>query len=62
MKLAEWLDEYRGLPIDEVARPAADVDDWQEQPLLAPSDRMHDTTPRWLKRAERVGYGRVTHI
>jgi hypothetical protein len=63
VKLAEWLDEYRSLPIEEVARRvAADEDGWQEEPLLAPTDRLHDTTPRWLKRAERVGYGRVTHI
>jgi hypothetical protein len=63
VKLAAWLDEYRALPTDEVTRPVADVeDDWEEPALLAPPDRLRDTSPRWLERAERVGYGRVTRI
>jgi hypothetical protein len=60
MTLAEWLDEYRNLPADEVTRPAAQPEDWAEEDLMAPSDRLRDTSPRWLERAERVGYGRPT--
>ena len=63
MKLADWLDEYRSIPVEGVSRPVADDEDsWEEEPLLAPPDRLRDTTPRWLKRAERVGYGRATHL
>ena len=63
MKLNEWLDEYRNFDPAEVTRPVADpIDDWQEEDLLAPVDRVRDTTPRWLTRAERVAYGRATQI
>jgi hypothetical protein len=49
--------------MEEVVRPVVDADDdWEEQDLLAPSDRVRDTSPRWLERAERVGHGRVTHL
>ena len=61
MKLNDWLDEYRNLPVGEVVRPLSDAeDDWGEQDLMADPDRRRDTSPRWLKRAERAGYGRVT--
>ncbi|MGH2416990.1 MAG: hypothetical protein ACRDFY_01520 [Candidatus Limnocylindria bacterium] len=63
MKLADWLDEYRNFDPDEVARTVAEpIDDWQEEDLLAPADRVRDTSPRWLERAERVGYGRATQF
>ena len=64
MKLADWLDEYRSLPTEEIARPTAavDDDDWAEQELLAPADRVRNKSPRWLERAERVGHARATHI
>lgn len=63
MKLAEWLDEYRNFDPAEVTRTVAEpIDDWQEESLLAPADRVRDTTPRWLARAERVGHGRATQI
>jgi hypothetical protein len=62
VKLADWLDEYRNFDPGEVTRTVAEpTDDWQEdESLLAPADRVRDTTPRWLARAERVGYGRAT--
>jgi hypothetical protein len=63
MTLAEWLDEYRAVQPDEVERrEAAPIDDWEEPELLAPEDRLRDTTPRWRERAERVGYGRPTQL
>lgn len=63
VKLSDWLDEYRNFDADEVTRTVADpVDDWQEEELLAPADRLHDTNPRWLDRARRSGYGRATTI
>ena len=63
MKLADWLDEYRALPTDDVTRPiSAEEDDWEEPELLAPADRVRDTSPRWLERAERIGHGRATQI
>jgi hypothetical protein len=63
VKLADWLDEYRQLPVGEVVRPVTDADDdWEEPDLLAPADRVRDTSPRWLERAERVGHGRATHL
>jgi hypothetical protein len=63
VKLADWLDDYRNFDSAEVTRSVAEpVDDWEEEELLAPSDRVRDTTPRWLDRAERVGYGRATQI
>lgn len=64
VKLAAWLDEYRNLPAEEVMRPtgAVDDDDWAEQALIAPADRVRNTSPRWLERAERVGHARATHI
>ena len=62
-KLADWLDEYRQFDTEAVTRPVADaVDDWVEQELLAPTDRVRDTSPRWLERAERVGYARATQV
>ena len=64
VKLTEWLDEYRNFDPAGVTRPVADpIDDGEEEEsLLAPVDRVHDTAPRWLERAERVGYGRATQI
>lgn len=63
MTLSEWLDEYRSLEPDSVSRPVADpVDDWGEPELLAPADRLLDTTSRWRERAARVGYGRPTNL
>jgi hypothetical protein len=63
VKLADWLDEYRNLPVEEVTRPVSDADDdWEEPDLIASDDRVRDTSPRWLKRAERIGYGRATII
>ena len=62
-KLSDWLDEYRQFDTEAVTRPVADaVDDWEEEELLAPADRVRDTSPRWLERAERVGYARATQI
>ena len=61
MKLSEWLDEYRQLEPDSIVRQEAEPeDDWEDPGLLAPVDRLHDTTPRWRERAGRVGYGRPT--
>ncbi|MCV0403491.1 MAG: hypothetical protein K5924_07240 [Chloroflexi bacterium] len=63
MKLSEWLDEYRAFPTEGHIRPRVDTeDDWEEPELLVPEDRVPDRSPRWLRRAERVGYGRPTHI
>jgi hypothetical protein len=63
MPLADWLDEYRALDPATVVRPAAEPhDDWEEPALLAPADRVRDTTPRWRERAGRVGYGRPSTI
>ena len=63
VKLADWLDEYRNFDSAEVSRTVAEpVDDWQEEELLAPADRLHDTRPRWLDRAQRIGHGRATPI
>lgn len=63
VKLADWLDEYRNFDSAEVTRTVAEpVDDWQEEELLAPVDRLRDTRPRWLDRAQRTGYGRATTI
>ena len=63
MKLSDWLDEYRNLAPDSVVRNVAEPeDDWAEEELFAPADRLHDTTPRWRERAERVGYGRPTTL
>lgn len=61
--LSEWLDEYRAMDPRSAARPVAEpVDDWSEPDLLAPADRMRDTTPRWRERAARAGYGRPTTL
>jgi hypothetical protein len=63
MKLSDWLDGYRRLDPASIVREAAEpADDWEDPGLFAPSDRDHDTTPRWRRRAERVGYGRPTVI
>lgn len=62
MKLADWLEEYRSLPVDKVTRPTAEPDDWEEPDLLAPLDRRRDTSPRWLERAARIGHGRATQL
>jgi len=63
VKLADWLDEYRNFDSSEVTRSVAEpVDDWEEEELLAPADRVHDTRPRWLDRAQRIGHGRATQI
>jgi hypothetical protein len=62
-KLSDWLNEYRNFDAAEVTRSVAEpVDDWQEEELLAPADRVRSTAPRWLARAERVGYGRATQF
>lgn len=62
-KLSDWLDEYRNLAPDSVVRTVAEPeDDWAEEELFAPADRLRDTTPRWRTRAERVGYGRPTTL
>jgi hypothetical protein len=61
--LSDWLNEYRQFDADQVTRPSLGaVDDWEEQDLLAPADRLRDTSPQWLERAERVGYARATEI
>ena len=63
MSLAEWIDGYRRFDPRNVTRPRVDaIDDWEEQDLLAPGDRVHDTTPRWMTRARTVGYARPTQI
>jgi hypothetical protein len=63
VKLTDWLDEYRNLPVDQFTRRSADADDdWEEQELIASDDRVVDRTPRWRERAQRVGYGRITHF
>ena len=62
-KLSDWLDEYRRFDTEAVTRRISDdVDDWEEQELFAPADRVRDTSPRWLERAERVGYARATQV
>jgi hypothetical protein len=56
--LAEWIDEYRRVDPDDVTRPQVDaVDDWEDEELIAPADRLHDTRPRWMDRARATGYG-----
>ena len=61
MTLSEWLDQYRVLSPTGVTRTVSDpVDEWEEPELLAPTDRVRDTTPRWRERAARVGYARLT--
>jgi hypothetical protein len=61
MKLSEWLDEYRRFEPDSIVRQVAEPeDDWDDPGLLAPDDRLRDTSPRWRERAGRVGYGRPT--
>ncbi|MBA2634354.1 MAG: hypothetical protein H0U86_15375 [Chloroflexi bacterium] len=63
MELSAWLDEYRNFDPTEVTRKVAEpVDDWEDEELLAPADRVRDTGPRWLDRAGRVGYAPATHI
>lgn len=75
MSLNEWIREYREYPIDEtrraVRRPTP-----RSEPLLPephheettapygvlPADRLRDNTPRWLRRAERVGYAPTRSI
>jgi hypothetical protein len=59
MKLSEWLDEYRRLEPRSIERRVAEsADDWEDPGLLAPADRVPDTSPRWRERAARVRYGR----
>jgi hypothetical protein len=63
VSLAEWIDEYRRVDPNHVTRPQVDeVDDWEEEELLAPADRMRDPTPRWMSRARSVGYARATQL
>jgi hypothetical protein len=63
VKLADWLDEYRNFDSSEVKRSVAEpVDDWEEEQLMAPPDRLRDTRPRWLDRAHRIGHGRATQL
>ena len=41
VKLSDWLDEYRDLPVEEVVRPSSEAeDDWEEQDLIANPDRV----------------------
>lgn len=59
VKLADWLDEYRQLDPSSVTRAVADRDDdWADEDLMAPADRVRDTRPRWMSRARDTGYGR----
>jgi hypothetical protein len=61
MKLSEWLDGYRRIDPESIERQVAEPeDDWDDPGLFAPEDRLHDTSPRWRSRAQRVGYGRPT--
>jgi hypothetical protein len=62
VKLSDWLNEYRQFSPDDVRPVGASSDDWQEPELLAPTDRVRDTTPRWLDRAARIGHARATQI
>jgi hypothetical protein len=63
VSLAEWIDEYRRVDPNDVTRPQVDaVDDWEEEELLAPADRLRDTTPRWMNRAKDVGHARATQL
>ena len=63
MSLAEWIDEYRRVDPNDVTRPQVDeVDDWEEEELLAPADRVRDTTPRWMSRAKDIGHARATQL
>ena len=63
VKLADWIDEYRLVAADGISRPVADAsDDWEEPALLAPADRVRETSPRWLERATRVGYARAGEV
>jgi hypothetical protein len=63
VNLAEWIDEYRRIDPNDVTRPQADeVDDWEEEELLAPADRVRDKTPRWMSRARSVGHARATQL
>lgn len=62
MTLADWLDEYRHLSVDDFRRPVAEEEEEADDTFLAPADRVRDTSPRWLARAERIGYGRPTQI
>jgi hypothetical protein len=58
VKLSDWLDEYRAFDPETVQRTVAEpIDDWHEEELLAPDDRVRDPTPRWRQRAAGVGYG-----
>jgi hypothetical protein len=63
VNLADWLNEYREYRPDDVQRGGSTIpDDWQEPELLAPADRVRDTTPRWLDRAARIGHARATQV
>ena len=63
VKLSDWLDEYRSLPTEGFERRVAEpADDWEQDDLFAPADRVRSTEPRWRERASRVGYGRPTQI
>ena len=56
MKLSEWLDEYRRLDPASVTRTVAEPeDDWAEDEMMAPADRVRDTRPRWMSRARDTG-------
>ena len=58
MKLSEWLDEFRRLDPASVTRTVAEPeDDWAEDEMMAPADRVRDARPRWMSRARDTGYG-----
>jgi hypothetical protein len=72
MSLSEWIREYREYPIDDsrrpLRRPSPPREALPEPPeetaapyTVAPADRPRERSPRWLRRAERVGYGPVRH-
>lgn len=75
MSLNEWIREYRDYPVDEavrqVRRPALSSELGRPEPpyeestapyAIVPADRLRDRTPRWMRRAERVGYAPARSI
>jgi hypothetical protein len=69
MSLNEWIREYRDYPVGEASRPLrrpassaelppheADYEESAAPYVILPADRLRDRTPRWMRRAERVGY------
>jgi hypothetical protein len=75
MSLSEWIREYRDYPVDEATRPvrrqalsselAPSEPQYEESTapyVILPADRLRDRTPRWMRRAERVGYAPARSI